>query len=409
VESGPGLLVTGAIGGVVGAVAGDKVADWLNDRRINQQTDRDGHTWSFEPRQPDRGWTRTDRTIDADAMRYSTREAPIYQTRTLTADPPLSDRLTWQASNTSIELALGSLPRSRDPYSLPANAQDTPSMLARNWTPNPQTGQWQREVVDQILEHGMASTYVETANPNRAAQLNAQAQAILVNNAWQTPAAMAEQYRAAHLANGWSQYGPLPEAVQDALRHPDRIVGSDGYQYERGHDRQWHHDGLLWDSRAQGAIQRELDATHQTYQAMYAPARTQGAELIPTLETVQVYAPRTAHADAHEPPAIAQTPMQRYEAAVAATQGRQLDPFDKLYLACLHPDDNVCRTLSREATNDYMNSPDGQRFQQDVERQRQLVEARERQAELEAELARMQQVHEETQRQTQHHSRGLSR
>ncbi|MCL1561755.1 hypothetical protein [Xanthomonas nasturtii] len=34
VESGPGLLVTGAVGGIVGAVGGDKLADVINDHRI---------------------------------------------------------------------------------------------------------------------------------------------------------------------------------------------------------------------------------------------------------------------------------------------------------------------------------------------------------------------------------------
>jgi hypothetical protein len=57
VESGPGLLVTGAIGGIVGAVAGDQVGDWLNERKINRQDDPQGNTWTFDPDRPGRGWT----------------------------------------------------------------------------------------------------------------------------------------------------------------------------------------------------------------------------------------------------------------------------------------------------------------------------------------------------------------
>ena len=246
VESGPGLLVTGALGGVVGAVAGDRIATWLDERRINQQHDALGNTWTFDAQH---GWARR---LPNDSV--------------LRADPALADRLTHQASRTAIELALGAPPASRDPYTLPAQAQDTRSVVARDWIRRPDTGDWKREVVEQLLEHGLKASHLETARPGRAAQLDAAAQAIIERNAAQTPAAMAEQYRAAHARNGWSQYAPLPDAVTHALHRPGRLVGSDGNLYERSVEGNWVSDGWLNDSQARGNLRNELDATYRAWQ-----------------------------------------------------------------------------------------------------------------------------------------------
>lgn len=278
VESGPGLLVTGTIGGVIGAVAGDQIADWINERKINRQADPQGNTWTFDPDHPEKGWTRIQRELDVSAMAAATVDMPIYQTRTLTADAGLSDRLTSQASKTATELALGSPPQSRDPYTLPAGERDTSSLQRAEWKHDAQIGGWTREVVTGYLDRGFPLTQPELATPERAAQLDAAAQAIVARNAVQTPAAMAAQYQAAYERHGWSQYGSHPEAVANAIRHPGWVVGSDGDLYERNAQGQWTHDGMLWDSQAQGNLRRELEATYQ---------RQQADEYIPTLETVQ--------------------------------------------------------------------------------------------------------------------------
>ena len=59
VESGPGLLVTGAVGGIAGAFAGDKIAEWTDNRRIYNQADSLGNTWTYNPDHPDQGWQRS--------------------------------------------------------------------------------------------------------------------------------------------------------------------------------------------------------------------------------------------------------------------------------------------------------------------------------------------------------------
>jgi hypothetical protein len=85
-----------------------------------------------------------------------------------------------------------------------------------------------------------------------------------------------------------------------------------------------------------------------------------------------------------------------------------LDPFEKLYRACLEPDDEICRAMSRDAVNDYLRTPDGQQFQYDVQTQQQLLDAWDRQQGLEVQLLQMQQEAQQ-QQQTVQRSHGMSR
>jgi uncharacterized protein YcfJ len=277
VGNAPGAVLGLAVGGIAGAVAGDKVADWLRDHKINHQQDAQGQTWTFDPDHPALGWARTERTVDMAAMERAASEFPIYQTRTLTADPALSDRLTYQASCRSIELALGAPPPNRDPYRLPVAPADATARLpfetGRAWIRDPQTEQWQQSI-EQRIDGRIPSTQVEPATPSQAAALERQSQAILAQNAQHTPAAMASQFQTAYERNGWSQHGPMPAAVTDALRHPDRVVGSDGQMYERNAQGQWTHDGLLWDNQAAGNLRHELEDIHQRQSQAHAQEPT---------------------------------------------------------------------------------------------------------------------------------------
>lgn len=327
VGNAPGAVLGLAVGGIAGAVAGDKVADWLRDHKINHQQDAQGQTWTFDPDHPAMGWSRTERTVDMAAMERAASEFPIYQTRPLTADPALSDRLTYQASCRSIELALGAPPPNRDPYRLPVAPADTTARLpfetGRAWIRDPQTEQWQQSI-EQRIDGRIPSTQVEPATPSQAAALERQSQAILIQNAQHTPAAMASQFQAAYERNGWSQHGPMPAAVTDALRHPGRVVGSDGQMYERNAQGQWTHDGLLWDSQASGNLRHELEGIHQRQSQAHAQ------EPIAAM-------PRQAHASEAEPPVAPKvSPQERAPHRSEATpqpptaHGRLDDPH--------HPD-----------------------------------------------------------------------
>ncbi|SDY89602.1 Predicted ABC-type ATPase [Lysobacter sp. yr284] len=299
-ETGPGALVGGAIGGVVGAVAGDKVAEWIDQHRINNQ-EGNGHTWTFDPKQPERSWTR--RELDLDAMRYS-EGAPVYKPGAIKADPELADKLNYQASNRATELALSAPPRPQSPYEIPASAQDARSLRESPWERNPQTEQWTRQVAVGYIDKGVMSTRTDVATPQRAAELETQSQAIIAANATKTPAALATSYQTAFDQYGWTRHGEAPPAVKDAARHPGRLVASDGDTYERGNDGQWTSRGMVWDSKAEGNTRRELDATFERQQQTLKITTLAPVEVRPDPEptkTATTTPPSLTPADAGHP------------------------------------------------------------------------------------------------------------
>ncbi len=270
-ETGPGAIIGGAIGGIAGAIGGDKFAQWIDQHRINNQSDKQGNTWTFDPKHPDQGWTR--RELDLDAMRYS-QGVPVYKPQALHADPAVADELNYKASNRATELALSAPPKARDPYTLPSE-QDKPGWHASNWTRDAQNGTWSRVLTDAapLSEFQLIPKMErEQATPAQAAEFERQSQAITAKNAAQTPAAIATHYQTAYDQYGWSRHGKVPEAVTDAIRHPGRLVASDGDAYERGADGQWISRGMIWDSKAEGAIKQELDATYRQQQKTLNPA-----------------------------------------------------------------------------------------------------------------------------------------
>ena len=206
-ETGPFDLVIGAGGAIAGAVAGDKLANAYDNHHIYNQSDAQGQAWSYDPKQPQQGWTREVPPLP---------ETPHGQR--LTATPALADRLTFQANNTAVELALAHPATPRDPYTQPANANDTPSHRDAQWTHDAQTQQWSRRVTDQVMEHGLTSAHTETAGAQRAAQLDAAAQRTVAENIAGSPHGIAEHYRTVYEQRGWAQHGSMPEAVSHALK-----------------------------------------------------------------------------------------------------------------------------------------------------------------------------------------------
>ncbi|MEO6926785.1 MAG: hypothetical protein ABI129_08945, partial [Rhodanobacter sp.] len=259
-ETGPLDVVIGGVGAVGGAFGGEKLADAYDRHRIYNQPDPQGVTWKYEPAKPQQGWTHDIPPLP---------DTPLGQH--FTADPALADRLFYQANNTAVELALAHTTEPRDPYTQPAAAHDTPSRIAAPWTRDVQTQAWSRHVTDQVLEHGLTSTHIEAAIPQRATQLDTAAQQTIAGNLAGSQRGIAEHYQAAYEQRGWEQHGPMPEAVTSALKTPtNTLQASDGHTYTRGSDGQWKTPGVLYGTNAaEGNLLNELDATRHQQRALH--------------------------------------------------------------------------------------------------------------------------------------------
>lgn len=266
VESGPGLLVTGAIGGVAGVFAGEKIAEWNDNRGIYHQT-RGGNTWTYDPDHSALGWRREAPIDSTDDHRDNARSGE------LRASPATENALNYQATSRSVELVLGGPPAQRDPFSLPAEAGDAPSSRPTNWERDPDTGHWERKVYGAFVERGMTPYSTESADAARAERLDRQAAQIVVENAANSPASIAARYEDAYLRNGWQAHGDMPDAVRQHRTDIDTLVASDGERYQRQADGRWVNDGMFVDSVARGRLHDELEATREVLQARLPPPR----------------------------------------------------------------------------------------------------------------------------------------
>ncbi len=266
VESGPGLLVTGAIGGVAGVFAGEKIAEWTDNRRIYNQ-ELAGQSWSYDPDKPTEGWRRRapiDSTFD---------NIDNAQRGDLRASPATENALNYQATSASVELVLRGPPSQREPFSLPAEAGDAPSSQPSNWERDPENGHWERKVYGPFVERGMTPYSTETANAERAERLDRQAAQIVVENAANSPASIAARYEDAYISNSWKAHGEMPDAVSHARTDTDTLVASDGDRYQRQANGRWVSDGMLVDATASGRLHDELEATREVLQARLPPPR----------------------------------------------------------------------------------------------------------------------------------------
>ncbi|MEQ1511337.1 MAG: zeta toxin family protein [Lysobacteraceae bacterium] len=265
VETGPGLFVTGAIGGVAGVFAGDKIAEWTDNRRIYNQDDRQGNTWTHDPENPALGWQRKT-PIDA-----SNDNIDNPMRGTLRASPALANELNYKSSSTSVELVLGGPPAQRDPFTQPANASDAPSFSPASWNRDSDSGEWRREVVLAFAERGLSPKRTDVAEPERAAELDRAAAQTVVQNAANSPAAIAARYEDTYLRNGWAAHGEMPQAVRSARTDVDTLVASDDNRYQRRADGEWISTGLIYNSAATGNLREELNATREVLQATLPP------------------------------------------------------------------------------------------------------------------------------------------
>ncbi|MET0450687.1 MAG: hypothetical protein ABW137_02515 [Mycobacterium sp.] len=260
-ETGPGAILTTAVGGIAGGVGGNKIADAIDTYRTYHQADREGQSWSLDPEKPAQGWTRQGFVAPPPGHEP---EPPRIQT--LTASPELANELNYKASGVQVQLALANPPTPRDPYTQKSDAWDTHSLREADWRRDAQTHQWNRQVTDGYLEHGLARSHRETAVPARAALLDRAAEDVIAENRSNQPPAIADRYLEAHRQFGWDRFGPPEPAAIHASQAPKNVLtASDGDEYVRGRDGEWVHEGVFSGrSHATGNLRDELDASAPT-------------------------------------------------------------------------------------------------------------------------------------------------
>ncbi|OOX19591.1 hypothetical protein Xcaj_04270, partial [Xanthomonas axonopodis pv. cajani] len=267
-SSGAGPMVLIAADAYFLSTAGEKAAALLDNRAIYTQTDHAGTQWSFNGT----AWARegkADTTNDGVDNPTSTPIVASYEK---------ARELNYQATNAAAALALKDAPAPLDPYRQPANATDRPSLSTADWRRDAADGQWHRLVKVEISGANDRGSYMqETASPQRAAELEAQAQHTIARNIANSPGAIAARYELAHHRSGWAADGlPMSPAVQQALPDPDTLTASNGQRYYRDIEGQWTSNGPPPD----GNRVLELETTR----AMLQPALAEQAQAIAALQ-----------------------------------------------------------------------------------------------------------------------------
>ncbi len=265
IESGPGMLVTGIVGAGIGAWGAERVVDWIEQNKINTQTDRNGVQWRFDPENSEKGWQRE--VVDAFA------ERGLSLKHTETAPPDIADELNFKASTMAVELRLSSPDIAINPFEIAGDATDTRSLRESPWIRDAGTKEWHREVADGMIDRTM-HTYTDKAIGDKAAELDAYAQSVIVYNAARSPPAVAAHFEGVYRDNGWERHGDgqLPPAVRHARQDMETLVASDGDRYRRQQNGEWASNGLIYGSTAQGNLRDELNATHSVLQARLMPS-----------------------------------------------------------------------------------------------------------------------------------------
>lgn len=257
-SSGAGPMALIAADAYLLTKAGEKAADWMDDRSVYVQTVGKGshaETWEFTGR----AWTRpgmVDVTRDGVDNPVSMPVAASYEK---------ARELNCAATNASVGLALKALPPAQNPFQLPASASDRGSLSEAPWIRDPAQGQWHRLVKTGVSgENNRGSYESEIASPQRSAELDAQAAAVVASNVANSPAAVAARYDLVYERAGWAAHQlPRSEAAEKAAVNPDRLSTWDGTEYQRSPDGQWLREGVP----ATGNAALELEGTRTVLQA----------------------------------------------------------------------------------------------------------------------------------------------
>ena len=232
----------------------DKGVDAYENWKIYNQEDMYKRSWQYKP-DPDKpgqgAWTRQEETGEGfkpiPGMLLTTIPS-VHQTKTVYADPELTNRLNYQACSTSIELNLGHSPALKNPWHQPSNqAERGAGNTWGDWERDPASHLWSRQVRPLTSEFDERSPtgITEIADPETAKRLNKAAAEVIAQNMFNSPKDMAERFKAMYERKNWGRYGEdMPSAVKAALDpklNPDNeILASDGNKYSKGEDGKWH-------------------------------------------------------------------------------------------------------------------------------------------------------------------------
>ncbi|MDV3469229.1 peptidoglycan-binding protein [Stenotrophomonas sp. C3(2023)] len=246
-----------------GAIVLEKAVEWKDAREITHQTDRQNVEWTFR----DGSWSRQAQLGNPrDGL-----EHPV--AGRVHASYAKTRELNLAANRRAAEIALANAPTPQDPFDIPAGNSDRTGATNPNWRRNALTEDWERLVNvgtsrDPILQP-------QTATPERAAELNHQAVARILQNIATGRESIAALYQEHHLAQRGHELGDLPPAVQAALPRSPVVIGSDNTRYERSDDGAWSHNGVV----AQGNLAAELELTRVLRQPFVVAHQQRVAQL----------------------------------------------------------------------------------------------------------------------------------
>ena len=306
--SGPGALVTVAVGAYAGSEAGEKVAKWWDNRQVYHQTDRDNVSWEFTGRQ----WVR-ERSADL------TRDGVDNPTTTTFAAPPEKAReLNLAALNAATALELKDVPPPRSPFIQPPAPGDTPSLDPAAWERNSNTGQWERNVVVGRIDRGANEIRPEIASPQRAAALEVAADQVIRENIANGPAPIASRYEIAFRASGFDGVGDKLPAATTALAQ-GFVTASNGELYRRDDSGQWLNSR---GGAAPGNLPVELERTHAELAPQLAQHRQYVAALAPMQPPPAEDRDRAILLDTYQQHGVAPTPEQLDASMLAIARTR---------------------------------------------------------------------------------------
>lgn len=366
-ETGPGALVTGAVGSVVGAFEGDRLAVTITEHKVNHQTGADGVTYLYEGGV----WKHTHYQLDPDGSAVpNPYGASSMQAVVTTAPAEQVAQLDYQRMTAITSLALAN-PATQDTRLI--------ELDGIRWHAT-RTG-WAQTVELPGLPNNSfgipAFTTVDRPADAQTAKALDQLAANREFNNTHYAEAVANAYVMDYYGKGWSETGPLPEVVTQALGLASEKHITDP---QTGHA--WNADGHGHFSREEtrligrvvihethGASGEELSRLSQLQQSAVRAHANYGRQLIAQKyeewQATQLHAPieRGAIGPDHHPAPPESVPTSPDPTSASAHMAPPITPassaramFDALVAAARTMDIDAMRSIGQQ----YLQSEQGQ-------------------------------------------------